>query len=1061
MAFCAPQRYVANNRNLLLDATLTPSSVLPVAGQVVEVPVARVGSGAVVIEGSYTGAAEAVYDIEVLDELIDTPVVTKPVAVGEGSGTLENIVAGSTTPEDFVVELQNDGVPEIAAGVDFEGVRIVARTTGNAGNSLSLSIDRSGLVFTDQAFSLLDDLPAGSGTPDDGLTGPQYDWDTAVLGGDNIVPATAHRVAFGEDTSAIYLQYKKFTDGEWRYHFIPAIKRTIPAGTIVKFVTGSRDVNVEDSAVVVETFSGIVTVYDLLNAIKTTSTYLDVSGVVAYDRSPTGQASREVLLRTDAHCELSTGSGSKWATGFSDTFANANAATELVTAECYAVSSKDHPLARVGYERWKLKGSVSGDLGEIVTGDAFVDPDDKFGLTIPQKFPETYGGFAGRFSHVETNYVSRDDDLKPPLCPVALTLGANAVDQQIRLTWTKRPSGDCSCSGMKVPRLSAFCLGLVTTGGETLDYQADTVARLISLYDWYQGMVIERTDYAGSTTGAPTTGAVEDPAVTEPSINSSNNVPGFAPSLLTSIQEMVEKFEEAAALLDPITDTTLRAAGFDAWDDGVAKLEYDVDGITEVLLNIAQERYYAAINFALISGGLSPLGKSDADTITSGDGCWRDLGGDYWTVVGSEGAYAPCFNNAPYYSSRTSADGKQYFSTKEFGFQINVKCPDLLVYGDEIILQIGTAGQPTTYQIGDKLTLPIIAGQNLDLNGGQDGDEVLLWYVSGSVSGALPSFSYDPDTPSSYTATGVLEFDYVPGGIPNRKGDRFTFSVEGGHYRWRKDGGSWITGTGQVIDEASASLDEGLTLRFVSGASPSFVSEDRFTFRALQPWAVDNVKNPDALRWKWSGSTPTLDVDVGSIQPISAALIARHSLPDTATITLHGGDAAISEWSEVLPWREGVIFFEFATPRTARYLQFEITGAADAAIAWAWAGIPLTTELSADVQVRPSYRIESGNTKIDQGGRYLAKATSGSVRYSDIALKDADVEGLLAMIDHAKRNDDEPLVIVPNVERPDEAYLAQIGVDEFNFAEITGNNATPGVRERRFALDFPFAGVWQ
>lgn len=1061
MPFCAPQRYIANDRNLLLAATLTPSSVMAIDDQVIETPLARVGSGAVIVEGSYTGAAPATYDVEVLDETIDQPVVTKPVAIGEGSGTLENIVAGSTTPQDFVVELQNDGIPELAAGVDFEGVRIIARTVGAGGNDLSLSIDRSGLVFTEQAFSLLDDLPAGSGSTEDGLLGPQYDWDTKVIGVDDLVPADAHRVSFGEDTSAIYLQYKKFTDGEWRYHFIPAIKRTIPAGTIVKFVTGARTVSVQDAGVEVESFPDVVTVYDLLNAIKTTSTYLDVSGVVAYDRTPTGQASREILLRTDAHAELSTGTGSKAATGFVDVFVNDGAATELVTAECFAVTSKDHPLARVGFERWKLKGSVSGALGEIVTADPFTSPDGAFGLTIPRVLPETYGGFTGRFTHIATNYQSRPEDEKPPICPVALTLGAAAVDQTITLTWTQRPSGDCVCTGMRVPKLSAFCLGLANTGEGTLDYQADTTARLVALYDWYRGMVVERTDYAGSTT-SPLTGAVQDPAVVDPLANTIATIPGFPAATLTSIQEMVASFEEAAALLDPITDTVLRAAGFDAWDDAVAKFEYDIDGITETVLNIADERYFAAINFALISGGVSPLGKSDADTITSGDGCWRDVGGDYWTVVGSEnGAYAPCFNNTAYYSSRKSSDGKQYFSSKEFGFQINIKCPDLLVYGDEIVLQIGTSGVPSTYQVGDKLVLPIIAGQNLDLVGGQDGNETLLWYVSGTVAGALPPFEFEPSTPASYIASGVLEFDYVPGGIPNRKGDRFTFSVEGGHYRWRKNGGSWITGTAQIIDEASAPLDAGLTLRFVPGASPSFVSLDRFTFRALQPWAVDNVKSPDALKWKWSGSTPTLDVDVGSVEPIGATMIARHTLPSTATITLHGGDAAANEWSEVVPWREGVIYFEFAAARTARYLRFAITGATDASISWAWAGVPLTTELSADVQVRPSYRIETGSSKIDQGGRYLAKATSGTVTYSEVALKDADVGALLGMIDHAKQNNDEPLVIVPNVGRPDEAYLAQLGVDEFSFAEITGNNAKPGVRERRHALSFPFAGVWQ
>lgn len=446
----------------------------------------------------------------------------------------------------------------------------------------------------------------------------------------------------------------------------------------------------------------------------------------------------------------------------------------------------------------------------------------------------------------------------------------------------------------------------------------------------------------------------------------------------------------------------------------------------------------------------------------SGDGCWRDLGGDYWTVVGSDkGAYAPCFNNAPYYACRLSEDGKKYYSTKEFGFQLNIKCPDLLQYGDEIVLQIGGAGTAAAYTLGDKLTLPIIAGQNLNLVGGQDGDEVLRWYVSGSVAGPLPEFAYNPDAPSSYVATGVLEFDYVPGGIPNRKGDRFTFSAEGGHYRYRKDGGAWITGTSQDIATVAAALDDGLTIRFVPGASPSFEIGDRYTFRALQPWAVDNVKYPGPERWKWDGATPNLPADIGAVVPVTAAMIARHTLPEGATITLHGGDAAANEWSEVLPWREGVIFAEFETARTARYLRFEFTGAAGGSIAWAWAGSPLTTKMSGDVQLRPQYRIDSGTNALDQGGKFLAKATGAVVTYAEASLFDDDVTGLLAMIDHAKRNDDEPIVLVPNVERDDEAYLVQIAVDQFNFEELSGNNAHPDARDRRYAIELPMTGVWE
>ena len=60
-----------------------------------------------------------------------------------------------------------------------------------------------------------------------------------------------------------------------------------------------------------ETYTGIVTLYDLLDQLKTQSVLVDVEGVVANDRSPTGQAAHELQTRTDAYFEPSSGEGSE------------------------------------------------------------------------------------------------------------------------------------------------------------------------------------------------------------------------------------------------------------------------------------------------------------------------------------------------------------------------------------------------------------------------------------------------------------------------------------------------------------------------------------------------------------------------------------------------------------------------------------------------------------------------------------------------------------------------------------------------------------------------------
>lgn len=1072
MPACSPQRYLANNRNLVRTATLTPSSVLPVADSVLELPVARVGTGQVLLTGSYSGAEEATFDIEVIDNTIGVPLVSVPVFTGAGSGTLSNI-ASTGTAQTYTLQLQNAGIPELQAGVDFEGVRIVARAVGAAGNGIEIAIDQSTLVFTEQAFSLLAELNPGDGGETTGIKGAAFDFNTKVLSADNIIPADAHRIAFGEDTGDVYLQYKKYVDGEWFYHFVPAIKRHIPKGERISFVTGGRAVTVTPLVGSPETFTGIVTVYDLLNVLFTTSLLVTVEGVIAYDRSPTGQAAKELLIRTDAHCERSTGSGSTSATGFVDTFANANAATELVIARCIAANAGDHPLARMGAERWDLNASVSGALGTIVTGVPFVEPNGRFGLTIPQKLADGYGVQRGRFTVADIIYMPRPEEEQPPICPVALTLGTEAVDQTITLKWTKRPTGNCACEGMPVPRLSKRCLGLFDTeGGDMPGYQQDTVDRLKALYEWYSDTAIARTSYIANNTGPAFTGGAEEGAIGVPQ-QAYDGINSQYVADLEPLRELIGEYESVIAELDLVADTSDRSDGMTAWDLAVTKLEYDIDSQPSILASFPTERYRGLLSVALIFGAISPLGKTDASIIVSGDGCWRDMGGDFWTVVGSgKGAYAPAFNNTPYYASRLSENGQKYFSTKEFGFQINIKCAELLEYGDRIILAIGDAAWGGTYRVGDELTLPILAEQPLVLAGGQDGNEILDWYVSGSVDGALANLLYDPtdSSPGAYS-NGGLSFTYTPGGIPNKAGDKFVFTVEGGHWQYRKDGGGWILNSpSDEIDDAVQSFVDGLSIQWQTGAAPSFAVGDRYSFRVFQPWAVSNLKTFDRNQWRWNETNPSVVCDFGSPQPITGLALYRHTIPAGATIVVEGGDVAgVYLWSESITWQTGDIFKEVS--QSARYARLSLTNAAGAGAALFWVGPPVTTTLSADVELRRVFKIESGGKGLAQGGNYLGKAYSGAITWTegalaeDAVLTNSDVDNIGELLDWVKTQGDEPFLLVPNVTRPDEVYAVLIAVDEVDFDELSKYNrdaafdGTPS--GRRYAISLPLAGAWR
>lgn len=1056
MAACAPARFLANDRNLVRDATLVPSSV-EASDLVLGVPVARVGTARVVLSGDYSGAEAAEYDVEIVDTTPTVPRVSAPVSSGAGSARLTGITATGLTAQEIAVELVDAGKPATYAAVSFEGVSIKARAIGAPGNDLRIEIDQSGLTFADTDYSLLVDMQAGQGGPSGGLEGAGFDWDTAVLGADDLIPTTAHRVAFGDDRSTIYVQYKRYTDNRWTYHFVPEIKRAIPKGTAVLFVTGGRSVEISDGSSPVETYSGIATVYDFLSAVRSTSALVTVDGVVANDRSPTGQAARELLVRTDAHVEPSTGSGSASAAGVESAYANSNARTELIVARCYAIAGKDHPLARLGAERWQVSSSLGGIIGEAVTAEAFTDPGDRFGFTIPRKLPPGYGVQKGRFSHVSTSYVARDAGVEdPPICPVSLTLGPDAVDQTLTLVWTKRPSGACDCSDMPAPRLGGACLGAYSEGGEAMGYSNANRLRLVALYEWYSNFV---RDNSAVNDGGGSPGqryGSQDPALLFPTSMSGAK----------SLREVVGWYEQAIAELEALAEgesPDLRGDGETSWDAAFATIQADLAAIPtgESLLSFPNERYRALLDVVLITAGVSPLGKTDASILESGDGCWRDYGDDYYfRIEGSNGGgYAPLFVNHPYYSSRRATDEGAYFVTREFALQINVDCPENLLEGDTVTLAIGDAGWPSTYNVGDTLTLPVIAAAPLYLAGGRDDDSLQTWSVTGSDYGPFAAWQFVPETSPTAYSDGGLSFDLTPGGIPNAKGDRFAFSIEGGHYRWRKDGGSWSASAD--IPAGTAALDSGLSITFEPGAAPSFYAGDVHSFRAVQPWAISNVQDPRPARWKWADESGpvTVDVDLGAVHDLDTVALAMHTIDAGATITLEGGDLAAGEWSEALTWREWVAVQVLSTARTARYLRFTIDTDEQGAIGWIWAGEALGASLSADMEIRTAFALSRANVPAYQRASTLGKSRGLSVQWSEGALSEDDAAALLAMFEHAKSNDDEPIVVLPNVNRPAEAIVGTIVEDSLAFPEVYGEQPNDGTR-RRYSTAFEVRGIW-
>jgi hypothetical protein len=1070
---CSPQRFLANDRNLFRQAIIAASSVLPAENKVV--PLDRTpgpqGTAQVQLTGTYTGAEQADYEVKILDADVEVARVSAPTSSGAGSGTLTGITATGAA-QIYTLECVVASIAAAAASAQVEGATIAAAATGTDGNYLRITVDQSGLVYTDTDYSLVQDVQAGQGGLASPLVSQAFNFDTALLDGQGLIPASAHRIAFEGDRSNIYLQYRAFVDGETRYYTVPALKRDYPKGTRIQFVTGGRTIAVSTTlpTPATETVSDIVTAFDFLNWIRTVSLLLVVKGVVPNDRTPTGLASREFSLRTDAHADASTGSGSSYAKGFSNISVAADAGTQLVTATCFAVTSADHPNANLGHTLWQLKSSLLGDLGIIAEGVPFGNA--VFGLMIPIALPP---GFDAPKGSISANYIPTGRvgaETIPPVCFPDMALGPNAIDGTYTFELVARPSGDCDCRGMPVPRVSQFCLGNPTEGGDVSTYEADTVARLITFRDWHKGVVRELTIAASATKSAieaPALSAPQDafnPDLVPPGVDTT---PGNHYAQATeSLRTVVDNFEATIAQIDPLPPSSppgYREAGMDAWDAAVTELQGDIDGMIGgspgiKILNIPSGRYDASLTLALITAGIPGVGKADASTV-SGDGCWRDTNApQYWKSIGSD--LMPMFTNTLYYASRPNGSGR-VFSSHEFSIIVNVKCEGDLKIGDRVQVDIKNASRGSTYQVGDAQELPIIAAAPLTLTGGVDGAPTQTWTLTGSVDGPFAAYSFNPDAPVAYAGaagSSTIAFLLNAGGIPAAKGDRFRFAVEGGHYTWRKNGGAWDGASPPLpIPLGSDALDAGLSVSFIAGAASSFVADDLFAFRALQPWAPSNTLTPNKRVWKWADSSPdtaTYAADLGSTQQLDLFAMLC-TLPDGASATLWGGaDAGATDWSEALTVRAGCIWQ--VIDHASRYIRIVFANATGGALQYPWIGVPLLTPLSADVALTHDFSIKTPGGNL-QGGRFAGRTISATVSWSEATLPEATAEALIAMLYWVKQHDDEPLLLITQTTRAnDPVIVARVGANQIEFVDHAAYNQNAGI-PRKVSCTIPFDGV--
>jgi hypothetical protein len=473
------------------------------------------------------------------------------------------------------------------------------------------------------------------------------------------------------------------------------------------------------------------------------------------------------------------------------------------------------------------------------------------------------------------------------------------------------------------------------------------------------------------------------------------------------------------------------------------------DGSFDRVIEQLTRRYVANMDHVLTVAGIVP--KSDASSdAPAGDGCWRDPGHDYaW--IDDDGHYLPMFNNEPYVSSRRV--GGEPKSTREFGVGVVTDCEHRLLEGDKIVITINGAGSSGS---DSDIVIPVIAAAAAQFSGGEDGDSTQTWTVRSAAQGSLPDWRR-PFGSAAPHAAGALTVRISDGAIAWEVGDAISISLEGGTLRWRRDEGAW---NAAQIFGAEIDMGDGLALAAAPGAAPSFVAGDAWRFQAVATHGVSRLRAPvPGNAFAWDGAAARIDIDLGAVQPIESILLALHTLPPGAAVTLAEADGA---WSMPLARREGAMLAMLPAGSVARHVRVGITGAgAGASIGWIFIGAGWEPSVGAsELIMQRKYGLAHGEG-LNPSALYRGRGSGGRWRWNfdnGGALLGDNADDLIGIIDYVAAHGLEPVCLVPDLRRPDRAALAVINADEISLTEFMQWQAE-GVRTPVVSVDLPFRAV--
>jgi len=1056
------------------------------------------GGGSIALSGSYTGADDATVDIEVISTTINgAPLLSAPVYSGVGNGLLTGVSADSgIDAQEFTITVLDTGTPTRKAWAPFQSVNLRAQTAGSAGNNLSVRVSQSGLTATATDYATTSEMSAGASE----FTGEQYHFGGPLLEPEGTVPESAPRLRFGDDATA-YRHWRTFRDGAYRYHLSPALRRAVPIGTRVYAITGGRTVEVLDGVTVEETYAGITTLYSLLSQIQADSELIEVDGVIAQDRRPGGMACDDLSVYTASYSAGSTRDGSPYIKRATIDLTVATAApTELLRIECTGAPIPGAEIWSVTGSVSEDLGTVTTGEAFSDGGYGFTIPIQLAAPVEPEGDRSAYLELGPRDPGAsvptlcERNFrLGAEARTSTYVFEWRPHPGAACDCESVPIIGG--PNNDYLGIEEEAATVATLPAAVKDFYQQVATWRKGALA--LNCYFTLTDDDTQLTAYFSGLRVVDSAELTQDGEATPPNFPPAGIVNGvfqkvsviakFEEQDIRAITMVADMFQtHALAIYNAMggtgaLDSAVAAALQDEWDyidDALTPLMYATNngahswktGVYQAFINsgyggatgigdpemlqvyLSQaiagaknltqnlepllRRVQASITNAYIAGNLlSPFDVA----ASQGNGVWQDHGGDFWFV--SQDGLLPIQPGYYYHSAKMVHDDELDqdvpTATREFGIGVAIGCIENLAVGDKLIITTSPyANGRSTYQQGDFIEYEIVRADPVALGGGQTGNDTIVFGVRGSVVGPLINYELVTTSLSSYS-NGGLSLTITPGAIEFQPGDRWTFSAEGGEFRWRLDGGSWTT----ADIAATVSLSTGITAAFVVGATPSWADGDVYQFTMLASSGVGRARSPDDESMAWTGST-LINITPSGSGAADTLLLAMHTIPSTATVTLTGSNDnwATVAFTQVVTWATGSMAALFASTTCAKWrLAVNESGS----IGWAYLGIPERPIVSGTAAT-----VEHGTwrrrTRLATGQR--TRALGGTVTHESCT--QASVDDLLAAFEYATTNDDAR---IGAVSPEGEATLCTIA-DEIDIDDVSGFQAPAASRRVGLSL---------